>query len=176
MAETRDFYKEHQELVERAKARMAALGPEALELKLSLNAGDQIYCLADAYYDYNEEIRARKVISQRVGEILMVNNPGWEEVDGVRQYARQDASGPGIYSPYKAKGDRFIGLGNSFDDGTYRRAVPTDPGYMATWPEWKEWLGLEESKAERDNASLRKCLRFAWTLVIILTSIVMVKV
>lgn len=92
------------------------------ELQLQLQPGDQIIATEDAYFDSGN-------YSQKVGDIIMVNNP---------KYAGS-VGGTGL-NGVAYNGRNCLGLGGSLKVGTFRRATPDDPGYMATR---EQWLSIE---------------------------------
>ena len=94
------------------------------DLKSQLRPGDQIIAIADARFP--KHISPEQHYSQRVGDIIMVNNAtGYKNMVG----------GTGITGA-DYKGRPCLGLGSSLDDGTYRRATPDDKGYLATREQW----------------------------------------
>lgn len=93
-----------------------------------LKAGDQIIATEDAYYKHAPHIR-----SQRKGDLLMVNNPRIGDSVG----------GTGLNGYVADNGRPRIGLGCSFRYGTFRRATPRDPGYMATREVWEKQINRE---------------------------------
>lgn len=106
-------------------------------LKESLKPGDQIIALTDAYYP--EHISPERTIRQHKGDIIMVNSTNLSDI----------TSGCGIHEAVPGSGPRpSKGLGCSFQDGTYRLATPSDPGFMATKEQWREEL-LRPLKRER---------------------------
>lgn len=93
------------------------------ELKQSLKVGEQIIAIADARF--SADINPDRPYSQRVGDIIMVNNP---KIIGM-------VGGNGVKG-HSYTGRSILGLGSSLNDGTYRRATPDDEGYLATKEQW----------------------------------------
>lgn len=93
------------------------------ELQAVLQAGDQIIAIEDARFA--KSISPEQHYSQRAGDIIVVNNPrigdsvGGTGVNGVSHNGRKN-----------------FGLGCSLRVGTFRRATPDDPGYLATREQW----------------------------------------
>jgi hypothetical protein len=139
-------------------------------LQLILKAGDQIIATEDAYFDYNEEVKAKRLLSQRKGDIIMVNNPMvTRNANGVITSIGDKVNGNGIYDGgRRPKGERpNKGLGCGLKVGTFRMAESTDPGYMATREEWHAHLLAEidgmraKIKAERLNSFVSAALALA---------------
>jgi hypothetical protein len=130
------------------------------ELQLILKAGDQIIATEDAYFDYNEEVKAKRLLSQRKGDIIMVNNPMvTRNANGVITSIGDKVNGNGIYDGGgRPKGERpNKGLGCGLKVGTFRMATPDDPGYMATREQWDGHLS-QRLKSERRQAFVATAL------------------
>lgn len=95
------------------------------EIQKILQPGDQIIATEDAYFDYNEEVKKKRLLSQRVGDIIMVNNPRMGDTVG----------GTGLNGTAH-NGRKCLGLGGSLKVGTFRMATPDDAGYLATKEQW----------------------------------------
>lgn len=98
------------------------------ELQLQLQAGDQIIATEDAYFDSGN-------YSQKSGDIIMVNNPRYHGSVG----------GTGL-NGVAYNGRKCLGLGGSLKVGTFRRANPEDPGFMATR---EQWLAIESDEVRK---------------------------
>lgn len=103
-------------------------------LRRELKAGDQIIATDIAFFRHAPDKQ-----SQHIGDLLMVNNPRiGDAVGGVSLNNR-----PGESSR--------IGLGSSLVVGTFRRATPDDPGYLATR---EQWFAIKNSEIEKLQARL----------------------
>lgn len=103
-------------------------------LQRELKAGDQIIATDIAFFKHASDKQ-----SQHVGDLLMVNNPRIGNlVGGVSLNNRPGESGR-------------IGLGSSLKTGTFRRATPDDPGYLATR---EQWFAIKNSEIEKLKARL----------------------
>jgi hypothetical protein len=98
------------------------------ELQLQLQPGDQIIATEDVYFESGN-------YSQKVGDIIMVNNPKYAGIVG----------GTGL-NGIAYNGRNCLGLGGSLKVGTFRRATPDDPGYMATR---EQWLSIENTEIRK---------------------------
>ncbi|WVW37779.1 hypothetical protein Gekk315_00067 [Aeromonas phage Gekk3-15] len=115
------------------------------ELQRELVAGDQIIATKDAYFPAH--IANPPKLSQRKGDIIMVNNP---------RVGCDIVSGTGLNGTAH-NGRRCIGLGGSLRVGTFRRATPDDEGFMATR---SQWHAHKDAEISRLKASL-----FGWRVV-----------
>lgn len=118
-------------------------------LRDSLRPGDQIIATEDRRFP--KQFSPEGHYSQRVGDILMVNNPRIGNLVG----------GTGIRG-VGPTGLDSKGLGVSFEVGTFRLATPDDPGYMATKDQWHQILQEELSRA---HATVRVLRRVVWVCV-----------
>lgn len=100
------------------------------ELRSQLQPGDLIIATQDRRFD--KRFSPEQHYAQRVGDIIMVNNPNIGNLVG----------GTGINGTCH-NGRKNIGLGSSFEVGTFRRATPDDPGYIATREQWHAELHTE---------------------------------
>ena len=96
------------------------------ELQEVLMPGDQIITTDVAYFDYNEEVKKKRLYSQQPGDIIMVNNP---------RVGSDIVSGTGLNGTAH-NGRKCVGLGGSLKVGKFRRATPDDVGFMATREQW----------------------------------------
>lgn len=103
------------------------------ELRSQLRPGDQIIATKDCRYP--KHISPDENYSQRVGDIIMVNNPNIGDAVG----------GTGLNGT-AYNGRRQIGLGCSLKVGTFRRATPDDPGFLATREQWHSIKNAEIRK------------------------------
>lgn len=119
------------------------------ELQSKLKPGDQIIATQDRRYP--KHISPDENFSQRVGDILMVNNPNGNNRVG----------GTGL-TGVAYNGRPNIGLGGSFEVGTFRLATPADPGYLGTREQWHPVLNAEIRKLRVTvfwlGAALATCL------------------
>lgn len=111
---------------------------EKCNLKNQLRIGDQIIAVADARFP--KHISLEQHYSQRVGDIIMVNNP---RIVGM-------VGGTGITGT-SYNGRPCLGLGSSLRDGTYRRATPDDKGYLATR---EQWHAIKDKEIKRLKSEL----------------------
>lgn len=116
----------------------------AQKLQLELRPGDQIIATSDAHYESGE-------FSQRVGDIIMVNNTRVSrDSDGEIYHISDIVSGTGL-NGVAYNGRECLGLGGSLRVGTFRRATPDDPGFMATR---EQWSAIKDAEIERLRAKL----------------------
>lgn len=101
------------------------------ELQAVLKPGDQIIAIEDAYFP--PHIATPPKLSQRKGDIIMVNNP---------RVGCDIVSGTGL-NGVAYNGRECIGLGGSLRVGTFRLATPDDPGFMATREQWEQFKDAE---------------------------------
>lgn len=101
------------------------------ELQAILKPGDQIIATEDSYFP--PHIATPPKLSQRKGDIIMVNNP---------RVGCDIVSGTGL-NGVAYNGRECIGLGGSLRVGTFRLATPDDPGFMATREQWDEFRDAE---------------------------------
>lgn len=112
------------------------------ELQAVLKPGDQIIAIEDAYFP--PHIATPPKLSQRKGDIIMVNNPrvGCDIVSGTGLN--------GVAHNWR----ECLGLGGSLRVGTFRLATPDDPGFMATREQWGQ---LKDAEINRLRAILFAC-------------------
>lgn len=110
-----------------------AAGPNPMNLEV----GDLVIALQDDYFTH---AGAKGKLAQVKGKMLMVNNP----------YPNGHVSGTGLTHG-------SLGYGCSLRPGTYRRAKPSDPGYLMTVQEWDRY------QPERFVRALWN-ISFAWQL------------
>lgn len=106
------------------------------ELKLQLKPGDQIVATEITHYTHRG---AEGKQSQWIRDLIMVNNPRMHDSVG----------GTGLYDGPGKRENRerpSLGLGSLMLDGTYRRATPDDPGFMATR---EQWIAHADQEARR---------------------------
>lgn len=101
------------------------------ELQEALKPGEQIIAIEDAYFP--PHIATPPKLSQRKGDIIMVNNP---------RVGCDIVSGTGL-NGVAHNGRECIGLGGSLRVGTFRLATPDDPGFMATREQWEQFKDAE---------------------------------
>lgn len=105
---------------------------KAQKLQASLKAGDIIIATDIHYFDYDEDVKAKRLYSQQPGDLLMVNNIHVNRnSDGDITYVGDSVQGIGL-NGIAYTGRKCIGLGGSLKTGKFRLATPDDPGYMAT--------------------------------------------
>lgn len=119
-------------------------------LQAQLKPGDQIIATEDAFYDNGEA-------SQRAGDIIMVNNT---------RVGSDIVSGTGLNGT-AYNGRPSIGLGGSLKVGTFRRATPDDPGFMATREQWGAIKDAEIISLKSSLHSLQITLLAVMTLSLI---------
>lgn len=107
------------------------------ELQTVLKPGDQIIATEDAYFP--PHIATPPKLSQRKGDIIMVNNP---------RIGGDIVSGTGL-NGVSYNGRKCLGLGGSLRVGTFRLATPDDPGFMATR---EQWVAAKDSEINRLRA------------------------
>lgn len=116
---------------------------KAFDLRSKLQPGDQIIATQDRRYP--KRLSSDENYSQRVGDILMVNNPNIGDLVG----------GTGL-NGVAHNGRKNVGLGCSFEVGTFRRATPDDPGFLATREQWYPIKNTEIRKLHV-KTTLLKC-------------------
>lgn len=114
------------------------------ELQLQLKPGDQIIATEAAYHDSGN-------FSQQPGDIIMVNNPHINAEDPER--SGNSVSGTGLNGT-AYNGRECLGLGGSLKVGTFRRATPKDPGFMATREQWQDYKDQKIQSLADENRFL----------------------
>lgn len=126
------------------------------ELQLKLNNGDQIIATEIAFYEHAPEKQ-----SQHIGDLLMVNNTHVGRNLETGEVRAADFVSGCLLNNLAGEPRNRMGLGSSLDVGTFRRATPDDPGFMATR---EQWCAI----ADADIRSLRRS-SFAWGVIAILS-------
>lgn len=127
------------------------------KLQASLKAGDIIISTDTAYFEYDEDVKAKKLYSQKPGDLLMVNNTHVNYAnDGQITYMGDSVQGIGLNGE-SYTGRKRIGLGGSLRVGKFRLATPDDPGYMAT----RDVFELHDEKV---IAELKQKLTFVYVM------------
>lgn len=115
-----------------------------------VKVGDQVIALEDAYFPLSISKTPKR--SQAKGELLLVNT--FHRGGGV--------SGAGLNRvPRTLRNRPNMGLGCSFQAGTYRLATPEDPGYLATR---EQWHAVKDAECRRLRFE-----SFAWSVVALLS-------
>jgi hypothetical protein len=125
------------------------------ELQKILKPGDQIIAIEDARFPAH--ISKERHYSQRIGDILMVNNPR----------AWSNSVGGTHLNGHSYDGRPSIGLGGLLNIGTFRMATPDDPGFMATRAQWADIRDAEIRRLRDMNFVLGACLLTCIGLVIL---------
>lgn len=109
--------------------------------------GEQAVAIMPAYYTHKG---AEGKQSQWVGDLVLVNSVRSHGVGGTVLHR-----GPG--NPHT----HAIGKATSLDAGTYRRATPDDPGYMATREQWMAHADQQLRRLRQES--------FVWGVIAILS-------
>lgn len=93
-----------------------------------MKVGDLVTSQKKCYFDYDEEVKKRKIYSQMPGDILMIN----------RIYSDGSVSGTSLKG-IAHTGQDSLGKGSGFKPSSFRLSKPTDEGFLGDIKTWENF-------------------------------------